>query len=298
MFAWSVRSGFTPEKRLGCLYPESTDDRFVLVLHEPSPEESADAVMQVLQECGATVDGRAKRGGTDVRSRTCGNLLLLLVVVATAALCWFVQERDVSQPNYDFLPGSRRWSTRRRTTRSHQSELFGTARRSAVPPAGTIARGQLPLHYQPTLQDALRAGRELRNPFSETDMSRRERGGFVLRAVLSGLPRSVGPGEWSGYATRISAAGLAAGGPGTPNEGRPNVPRADLRAREYACIQRHAFARGPLERHFARPPAARAYHSGLCSVAFSGSGQVVRKKTVRPATEPTGPATTFGTCCP
>ena len=34
------------------------------------------------------------------------------------------------------------------------------------PPAGTIARGELPLHYAATKEDAVRAGEELRNPYT------------------------------------------------------------------------------------------------------------------------------------
>jgi mono/diheme cytochrome c family protein len=114
-----------------------------------------------------------------VRSRLWGNLLLLLAFVATAALCWFVPERDVSQPNYDFLPEAQMvYSAAYDTFSPNPNFADGSTLRR--PPAGTIVRGHLPLHYQPTLQDAVRAGRELRNPFSETDTLRRERGGFVF----------------------------------------------------------------------------------------------------------------------
>jgi mono/diheme cytochrome c family protein len=106
-------------------------------------------------------------------------LLLLLAFVATAALCWFVPERDVSQPNYDFLPEAQMvYSPAYDTFSPNPNFPDGSTLRR--PPAGTIAHGHLPLHYQPTLQDAVRAGRELRNPFSESDTFRRERGGFVF----------------------------------------------------------------------------------------------------------------------
>jgi mono/diheme cytochrome c family protein len=36
------------------------------------------------------------------------------------------------------------------------------------PIPGTIARGEVPLHYAPTPEDALRAGEELRNPFGDS----------------------------------------------------------------------------------------------------------------------------------
>ncbi len=113
-----------------------------------------------------------------MRSRTLGNLLLFLVLVATTSLCWFIKERDVRQPNYNFLPEAQMvYSPAYDTFSTNPNFSDGSTLR--LPPAGTIARGQLPLHYQPTLQDAIRAGRELRNPFSETDVSQRDRGGFV-----------------------------------------------------------------------------------------------------------------------
>lgn len=52
VFALFFRCGLYPGKEARLSLPGATDDHFVLVLHEPSPADSADAV---LQECGATV---------------------------------------------------------------------------------------------------------------------------------------------------------------------------------------------------------------------------------------------------
>lgn len=46
--------------------------------------------------------------------------------------------------------------------------LFADGRVQRTPPAGTIARGSLPLSYGPGPEEALRAGRELRNPVEAT----------------------------------------------------------------------------------------------------------------------------------
>ena len=37
-------------------------------------------------------------------SRSWFNSFLFLALSSTVALCWIVKERDVSRPNYDFLP--------------------------------------------------------------------------------------------------------------------------------------------------------------------------------------------------
>jgi mono/diheme cytochrome c family protein len=107
------------------------------------------------------------------------NGVLFLALLGTAALCWAVPTRDVSRPNYEFLPEAQ-------MAQSAAFDSFapnpnfpdGLTLRS--PPAGTVARGQAPLHYQPTLEDSLRAGRELQNPFKPDDAARLERGTAVF----------------------------------------------------------------------------------------------------------------------
>lgn len=110
--------------------------------------------------------------------RAWGNLLLLVLLAALIGLCWSIKKRDVSQPNYNFVPEAQMvYSPAYDTFSPNPNFVDGSTLRR--PPAGTIARGRLPLHYEATLQDAVRAGRELKNPFSEADVSRRERGSFV-----------------------------------------------------------------------------------------------------------------------
>jgi len=45
-----------------------------------------------------------------------------------------------------------------------------------LPPWGTIPRGQMPLHYTASPEDAVRAGEELVNPYSHSDAAARARG--------------------------------------------------------------------------------------------------------------------------
>jgi mono/diheme cytochrome c family protein len=114
-----------------------------------------------------------------VRSKSWPNRLLFLALVSTVALCWIVKERDVSRPNYDFLPEAQMaYSVAYSSFSPNPNFADGLTLRS--PPAGTIARGHWPLHYQATPEDALRAGLELHNPFSVGDESRQQRGSVVF----------------------------------------------------------------------------------------------------------------------
>lgn len=111
--------------------------------------------------------------------RTFVNLLLLLACAASFAAYRAFAPRDATRTNYDFVPEAQ-------MVHSAAFDAFdrnpnfpdGATLRS--PPAGTIARGQLPLHYEPTPVDAVRAGEELVNPFSEVDAAMLQRGGVVF----------------------------------------------------------------------------------------------------------------------
>jgi len=107
------------------------------------------------------------------------NPLLFIVLLGTTALCWFVPVRNVGRPNYDFLPEAQMAQSPAYDSYAPNSNfLDGLTQRT--PPAGTIARGYPRLHYQPTLQDAMRAGQELSNPYQPNDTARRERGTVVF----------------------------------------------------------------------------------------------------------------------
>jgi mono/diheme cytochrome c family protein len=114
-----------------------------------------------------------------VKSKSWLNWFLFLALGSTVALCWIVKERDVSRPNYDFLPEAQMaYPVAYAAFSPNPNFADGLTLRS--PPAGTIARGHWPLHYQATPEDALRAGSELHNPFSAGDESRQQRGSVVF----------------------------------------------------------------------------------------------------------------------
>ncbi len=106
------------------------------------------------------------------------NLLLLVLIAVTLTLAWAVG-RDVSRPNYQpLVEGGMAHSPAYDSFDANPNFPDGLTLRSPV--ANTIARGQLPLPYKPSPEDALRAGVELRNPFTDRDAHRLQRGAAVF----------------------------------------------------------------------------------------------------------------------
>lgn len=87
-------------------------------------------------------------------------VLLFISVCLTASL-----DADRSQPNSEFLPNMKRSAA---SNAFSPNSVFPDGRTMQAPLAGTIPRGELPLHYTPTREDAIRAGEELMNPYTPT----------------------------------------------------------------------------------------------------------------------------------
>lgn len=90
------------------------------------------------------------------------NMALLAAIIVTAVLT-LAMRRDTSQPNYMFLP-EMVYSVA--YDAFAPNPVFADGQTLQTPIPGTIARGQIPLHYAATPEDALRAGAELPNPFA------------------------------------------------------------------------------------------------------------------------------------
>ena len=105
------------------------------------------------------------------------NILFLTCIAIIGTLNWLIR-RDFSRPNLEFLP---------EMVRSIPYDSFspnpnfpdGKTLQPPVP--GTIPRGIVPLHYEATSQDALRAGEELENPYSAENPAASQRGEVVFR---------------------------------------------------------------------------------------------------------------------
>ncbi len=92
-------------------------------------------------------------------SRT--NIVLAVLLVVTTGLA-AVSQVDRSQPNFEFLPEMKHspaWQA------FDANPVLPGGRTLQEPVPGTIARGEIPLHYAATKEDAERAGRELINPY-------------------------------------------------------------------------------------------------------------------------------------
>lgn len=89
--------------------------------------------------------------------------LVLLAALGTLALAGALSvRRDPRRPNLEVLPAD---MVRGPAAQSGMaSGLFADGRVQRLPPAGTIARGALPLPFGPGPEEAARAGRELTNP--------------------------------------------------------------------------------------------------------------------------------------
>ncbi|MCL4523186.1 MAG: cytochrome c [Acidobacteria bacterium] len=108
-------------------------------------------------------------------NRTLVNVLLLFVLLASVGLV-LASRRDPATTNYEFIPEMAH-SPRYNAFSPNPHLAGGMTLQPPVP--GTIPRGNLPLHYQATPEDSLRAGEELKNPFSYDDGRALDRGMFV-----------------------------------------------------------------------------------------------------------------------
>ena len=100
------------------------------------------------------------------------NFVLALALLACLAVIVGSQP-DVTRPNYEYLPEMAH-SPAYSAFAANPNFPDGKTLRPPVP--GTIPRGELPLPYQPTPEDALRAGAELTNPFPASDKAAADRG--------------------------------------------------------------------------------------------------------------------------
>jgi mono/diheme cytochrome c family protein len=128
------------------------------------------------------------------------NLLLLLAFVASLGL-HVLAGRDLSQRNIEVLPDmvhSAAYDT------LAPNPNFPDGKTLQLPQPGTIARAKdmdrrrdLPLHYAPTPEDALRAGLELHNRFSGDDTAALERGAFLFTKYCQMCHGPAGKGDGS-----------------------------------------------------------------------------------------------------
>lgn len=109
-------------------------------------------------------------------SRVILNGFLLSALIASVAATWLMSP-DPAQPNLEFLPQMVHSPRYNAFSPNPNFANGGTVQR---PEPGTIPRGQMPLHYTATPQDALRAGEELHSPLDAGNARALDRGAFVF----------------------------------------------------------------------------------------------------------------------
>ncbi|HET8666609.1 MAG TPA: cytochrome c [Terriglobales bacterium] len=126
------------------------------------------------------------------------NAALAFLLVVVAGVSWFLRA-DATRPNAEFLPDM-----------AHSARYNGYSGNSNYPdgktlqppPEGAIARGNLPLRYTASAQDAARAGEELLSPLAE-NANTLQRGAFVFANYCTAChgtdAKGMGPVAQRGY---------------------------------------------------------------------------------------------------
>ncbi len=117
----------------------------------------------------------------------------LVAIMALAIALNFAAGRDFSQPNLEVMPDMAHCPTYQAF---EANPNMADGKTLQPPPQGSIARGFLPLHYERTEQDALRAGEELLNPVAADDEDARARGatGYAIFCQHCHGPSGAGDG--------------------------------------------------------------------------------------------------------
>jgi mono/diheme cytochrome c family protein len=120
------------------------------------------------------------------------NLVLAVLLVFVTALGWWLNT-STDRPHYEILPDMK-YSPAYGAFSPSPHLANGQTLQNPIP--GTIARDELPLHYENTPADALRAGEELENPTAATDAAQSvDRGASVYRAFCVACHGNEGHGD-------------------------------------------------------------------------------------------------------
>lgn len=124
-------------------------------------------------------------------SRRTLNFILAGAFLGSLGLNWAARP-EASRPNREFLPEMVR--TPRSNAFSANAE-FPDGKTLQAPPAGTIPRGFLPLHFVPGPADAVRAGEILESPVRPEDAAAIARGATVFSNFCAPCHGGAGKGN-------------------------------------------------------------------------------------------------------
>ncbi len=208
VLAFFIVSRLYPGKRARIPLPDTTGSRFVLVLEEGAAFDSV-KVKQLLTSYHATLtEEREEQVAETVPGRKRSRLNVALgILLAVLVVLTYLTGHDPGRPNLEFLP---------EMARSVPYDSFAPnphlpdGRTLQAPVPGTVARGQMPLHYRATPEDAVRAGKELHNPFAAGSAPWRERGAFLFTNYCAVCHGPAGDGKGSVTGRGVPAASLLA----------------------------------------------------------------------------------------
>jgi hypothetical protein len=176
VFAFLGVSRLFPGKKPIMPVAEVTSNRFAIVLEEQATFD-ANAVRKLFEGFQAVHTEEREEDAPPARriSLQTVNWVLGAALMGTLVLHWLLGS-DPARPNHEFLPEMVR-AVPYESFSEHPLLPDNSAMQPPQP--GTIARGQLPVHYRPTSEDATRAGKELANPLIGQEKRWLPRGGHV-----------------------------------------------------------------------------------------------------------------------
>ena len=186
-------------------------------------------------------------------------VFLLLVVVASL----FMQV-DHSRPNLQIYLGDDMTYSPAYGAYD-RNENFADGRTAQPPVPGTIARGEMPIHFEATPEGALRAGEQLKNPYaplSDEARTSAQRGAEALPNILHHLSRRQWSWRWPGQQTRLPATTVYIDRQVPADERRTAVPHPHVRSGQHASVRGTTFARSPLGHRQLYPQPAAAGRAG------------------------------------
>jgi hypothetical protein len=99
------------------------------------------------------------------------NIVLFVALLVIVSLTWMLR-RDFTERNHELLPGMLESVP---YDAFAPNPNFASGKTLQTPPQGTIPRSFVPIHYEATPEDAIRAGRELVNPIAQGAEAHAER---------------------------------------------------------------------------------------------------------------------------
>jgi mono/diheme cytochrome c family protein len=181
-FAFLIVARLFPGQRTRLPAAKVTDHQFVLVLEETNaafdPWDVRDlfdrfnAVETIEREAASAADGPGTSVGGQWLTNKRLNVGLLAVLVAVLVLN-LLMATDPTRPNSEFFPNMAHAVTYRSFA---VNPNFPDGRTLQTPVKGTIARGHMPFHFSAGPEEALRAGKELKNPLASDDKQAKLRG--------------------------------------------------------------------------------------------------------------------------